>query len=329
MKMARMFIAALLVTVTVVPPVAPAWASEAYPSKPIDLIVPFPPGGGADVAGRLFATYLSKKWNVPINVVNKAGGGGVVGTYEALQTRPDGYTMLVTSHVVTIMGAFAKSLKLPFRWDNHTFISRVTVDPAFYVVKPDAPWKSLRELVEFIRANPKAVKLGASGRTGIGYLAGTQLLVQERIPLASVNYVSFTGNAPVLAAVAGSHIDLAVLLVSEMFAMYEAKKIRPLAVVWEKRLPMTPDVPTVAEAGYPKLDGLGWHGIAGPPGLPDEVVTRWSRALEEAAKDPAFHKMAASALKIVAHLGPKEFREFLDNEYKRRAELAQASEGKN
>jgi tripartite-type tricarboxylate transporter receptor subunit TctC len=304
-----------------------SWAGETYPSKPIDLIVPFPPGGGADVAARLYSNYLSKKWNVPINVVNKAGGGGIVGTYEVLKARPDGYTMLCTSHVITIMGAFAKSLQLPFRWDDQTFVSRLTVDPAYYIVRPDAPWKRLSELVEFIRKNPKAVKLGASGRTGIGYLAGVQLLVQEKLPIDSVNHVSFTGSAPIVAALAGSHIDLGSLLLSEMFTMYEAKKLRALAVVWDKRLPMTPDIPTVAEAGYPGLDGLGWHGVAGPAGLPQDVVRKWSTSMEDAAKDPAFTKMATDALKIVSYLGPKEFRQFLDNEYKRRAELAGAVGG--
>jgi tripartite-type tricarboxylate transporter receptor subunit TctC len=304
-------------------------AADSYPAKPVDLIVPFPPGGGADVAARLYATYLTKKWNVSVNVVNKAGGGGIVGVHEALQARPDGYTMLCVSHTLTIMGAFAKSLKLPFRWDDQTFISRVTVDPAFYVVRPDAPWKSLQELADFVRKNPKAIKLGASGRTGIGYLAGVQFLTQNNIPLDAVNYVSFTGNAPVVAALAGSHIDLGSLLLSEMFSMYEAKKLRALAVVWDKRLPMTPDVPTAAEAGYPKLDGLGWHGVSGPAGLPEEVVTKWSRALEEAAKDPAFVKMASDALKIMGYQGPKEFRDFLNEEHKRRTELAQTVEGKN
>ncbi len=330
MRMQRVLSAAVVLAVITVGAFwSPSWSAEGYPSKAIDIIVPFAPGGGADVAGRLYASYLSKKWNVPINVINKAGGGGIIGMNEALQARPDGYTMLCTSHTLTIMGAFAKSLKLPFKWDNQSFISRVTVDPAFYVVRPDAPWKGLPELTDFVRKNPKVVKLGASGKTGIGYLAGVQLLFQDKIPIDSVNYVSFTGNAPVVAALAGSHVDLGALILSDMFTMSEAKKLRALAVVWDKRLPMTPDVPTVTEAGYPKLDGLGWHGMAGPTGLPEEVVTKWSKSLEEASKDPAFLKMATNVLKIVSFLGPKEFRQFLDNEYKRRAELAEAVEGKN
>lgn len=329
MRMTRMVMAGLVLAVLVSGGFsAPSWSAEVYPAKPIDIIVPFPPGGGADIAARLYSAYLTKKWNVPINVVNKAGGGGVVGMHEALQAKPDGYTMVCISHTLTIMGAFAKSLKLPFRWDNQTFINRVTVDPAFYAVRPDAPWRSLQELTEFIRKNPKVVKLGASGRSGIGYLAGVQLLFQNGIPIDSVNHVSFTGSAPILTAVAGSHVDLGVFVLSEMFTMYEARKIRALAVVWDKRLPMTPDIPTVTEAGYPKLDGLGWHGMAGPAGLPEAVVTKWSRSLEEASKDPGFLKMATDALKIVSFLGPREFRQFLDNEYKRRAELAEAVEGK-
>lgn len=303
--------------------------AAAYPSKPIDIIVPYAPGGGTDIAARLMAGYLSKKWNVPVQVINKTGGGGILGTLEAISARPDGYTMLCTAHNITIMGAFAKSLKLPFKWDNQTFISRITVDPAYYVVRPDAPWKSLRELTEYVRNNPKVVKLGASGRTGIGYLAGVQLLLENNIPVDAMNFVSFTGNAPTIAALAGSHIDVAGPQLSEMFAMYEAKKLRALAVVWDKRLAMTPDVPTVAEAGYPTLDSLGWHGISGPSGLPEDVVSTWAKALEEASRDPQFSKMAAGALKIPGYLGPKEFRQFVSTEYKRRAKLAEAVEAKN
>lgn len=322
--MSRILIAvAVLAVFAAMAPLSPSWSAQGYPSMPIDIIVPFPPGGGADIAARLYSAYLTKKWNVPINVVNKGGAGGIIGTHEALLARPDGYTMLCISHTLTVTGAFAKSLKLPFRWDDQTFISRVTVDPAVYIVRPDAPWKSLKELADFIRKNPKVVKVGGSGKTGIGYLAVMQFLVQNGIPIDSINYVGFTGGPKIIAAVAGSHIDFNASPLSEIFTMYEAKKLRALSIVWDKRLTVTPDVPTVAEAGYPKLDALGWHGMAGPAGLPEEVVTKWAKALEGMSKDPAFIKMAQAAMKFPGFLGPKEFREFLQNEYKQRVVLAE------
>lgn len=148
------------------------WGSQsfAYPTKPIELIVPFNPGGGADVAGRLFATYLSKKWNVPVNVINKTGGAGIIGTRDVLTAPPDGYTMLGEGHATSsLLAAFQENI--PFNWENRTFICRVTLDPIIYLVRPDAPWKNLKEVAEFAQKNPKTLRWGSGGLGGISSAA--------------------------------------------------------------------------------------------------------------------------------------------------------------
>ncbi len=136
-KLAIFFMVVLFLNVT-----ALGRASSVYPNKAIEIILPFNPGGGADVAARLFATYLSKKWKVSVNVINKTGGGGIVGTREVMVAPPDGYTMLGEGHATsTLLDAFQANL--PFKWDERTFICRVTLDPLIYLVRPDAPWNNL------------------------------------------------------------------------------------------------------------------------------------------------------------------------------------------
>jgi tripartite-type tricarboxylate transporter receptor subunit TctC len=289
-------------------------AASDYPNKAIQIIMPFNPGGGADVAARLFATYLSKKWKVPVNVLNKAGGAGIIGTRDVMEAAPDGYTMLGEGHASSsLLAAFEENL--PFQLENRTFICRVTLDPLIYLVRPDAPWKSLKELADFTLKSPKVLRWGNGGLGGVSAAAGIQFFMLNKIPIANVNRVVFQGEAPVIAALAGSHIDFAGQQTSASMGMVLGKKIRPLAVVSEKRFASLPDVPTVGEVGYPQLDVTGWHGISGPPGLPEAISTKWAKALEEASTDPAFLDMANKAYKVVSYLGPKDFREFVMKEY--------------
>ena len=210
-------------------------AAPAYPTKAIDLILPFNPGGGADVAARLFATYLSKKWNVPINVINKTGGAGIIGTRDVLVAPPDGYTMLGEGHATsTLLDAFQANL--PFKWDNRTFICRVTLDPLIYLVRPDAPWKNLKEVADFALKNPKSLRWGNGGLGGVSAAAGIQFFMLNKIPVDSINRVVFQGETPVIAALAGSHIDFAGQQTSASIGMVAGKKIKPLAVVSGKAI---------------------------------------------------------------------------------------------
>ncbi len=295
-------------------------AASIYPNKAIELILPFNPGGGADVAARLFATYLSKKWNVPVNVINKTGGAGIIGTRDVLVAPPDGYTMLGEGHATsTLLDAFQANL--PFKWDNRTFICRVTLDPLIYLVRPDAPWKNLKEVADFALKNPKALRWGNGGLGGVSAAAGIQFFMLNKIPVESINRVVFQGETPVIAALAGSHIDFAGQQTSASIGMVAGKKIRPLAVVSEKRFSFLQEVPTVAEMGYPQLDVTGWHGISGPPGLPEPIAEKWAKALEEASKDPVFLDMASKVYKVVSYQGPKEFKEFVMSEHKKYSEM--------
>ena len=298
-----------------------AESSPAYPTKPIEMIVGFGPGGAADVAARLVSGYVSKKWGQPINVVNMPGASGIIGTRQVLTAKPDGYTLMMDNHAVSAMLA-ASQMDLPFKWENRTVITRVTVDPVFYTIKQDSPWKDLKEVAEHIRKNPKVLRWGIAGVTAVGAFAMPQFLEVNNLPFDSLNKVVFKSGAEVVTALAGGHIDFAAQQYSESAGLITGKKVRGLAVVNPERLPGLPDIPPAKEVGYPGLNVYGWQGVSGPPNLPKEVVEKWDKTLREACKDPAFLEQAAKIYKVIAYLGPKEFWEFMQDEYKRYLPLA-------
>jgi tripartite-type tricarboxylate transporter receptor subunit TctC len=317
MKKALWLFCLLSLTLTL----SPHSAQSAYPTKPIEMIIGFGPGGAADVTARLVAGYVSTKWGQPVNVINMPGASGIIGTRHVLNAKPDGYTLMMDNHAVSAMLA-ASQIDLPFKWENRTTITRVTVDPVFYTVKQDSPWKDMKEVAEHIRKNPKVVRWGIAGVTAVGAFAMPQFLEINDIPFDSLNKVVFKSGAEVITALAGGHIDFAAQQYSESSALILGKKIRGLAVVNQERLPGTPDVPTAKEVGYPGLNVYGWQGVSGPARLPKEVVEKWDQTLREASKDEAFLEQAARIYKVVAYMGPKEFWEFMQDEYKRYMPLA-------
>jgi tripartite-type tricarboxylate transporter receptor subunit TctC len=290
-----------------------AFCSEPYPTKAIDIIVPYSPGGGTDNMMRVIATYLSPIWKVPINIVNKPGGGGIPGTREALIAKPDGYTMLGEGHATSsFLAAFQQNL--PFDWTNRTWICRAEIDPVVFVVRPDAPWNSLKEIADFAKKNPKSLRFGSTGGGGISYAAGGQFVAVTEIPMANVNWVFFPAGSAVATALAGSHIDFGAQQMSEVYSLIMGKRLKPLALIYPKRSDLLPDVPTVAEQGYSGIDAFGWHGIAGPPGLPEAITNFWITSMEKASSDPAYIDKVNNVQKIVNFLAGKPFKDWVLNE---------------
>lgn len=295
--------------------------SASYPNQPIELVNCFGPGGGSDMDTRLAAGYISKKWNIPVNVVNKPGASGMIGTRYVLTSKPDGYTLMNDNHATSAMMA-AIHTDLPFKWENRTVIARVTINPVIIGVKFDAPWRSLQEMVDHIRKNPKVVKWGCAGITAVGAFAIAQFLQESNIPFDNVNQVVFKSGSEVLTALAGGHIDFAAQIQSENAGLIMANKIRGLATITSKRLSKFPDIPTAKESGFPTLNVSSWQGISGPPGLPKEIVDKWAKALEEASVDPVFIERGEKQYSDISILGPKEFWGFMQAEYQKYLKMA-------
>jgi tripartite-type tricarboxylate transporter receptor subunit TctC len=294
-----------------------AQAQSAYPSKPIELIVPSGAGGGADTSARLLANYLTKKKGITINVVNKTGGGFIIGTNYVMTSAPDGYTMIADSHGFSTLLAIV-SPSLPFDWRKRTWIAKMSEDIPMYLVQSNSPWKTLEDVANFAKANPGKMRWATAGPSGISTAALVQFFGKSGIPAANVapTHVVLKSGAEVVAALAGGHIEFAAQQTSEATEMIQSGKIRSLGVVSKKRLPELPDVPTVAEANFPELDVVGWHGLSGPPGLPADVTKFWLDATEEASKDPEFIDALLKAKKVPAYLAGKAFESFAEREFK-------------
>jgi len=296
--------------------------AQAYPTKGIQLIVPFPPGGSTDLTGRVVANYLSKKWGQPISVVNKPGAGGTTGVVFALQSKSDGYTMLMNvSSAGTLNPAIER--KLPYKWDDPTFIAQTNISPLVFVVKADSPWKNLREVVEDVKKDPTRFKYGTSGPGGPSTFAIAQLFESAGVDPTKLARIVLQGGAPTVTAVAGGHVDFAAQNLSEVISLIEAKKIRGLAVTTSKRVKQLPDIPTGKEAGFPALNLVGWNGITGPPNLPDYVIKKWDDGIREAIKDPHFVEEMERIGADPAYLGPKDFKAYLQEQYQSAFKIAE------
>ena len=298
-----------------------AVAQPAYPTRPIEIIVAYNPGGAADVAARLVAAHASKKWGQPVNVVNMPGASGITGALRALNARPDGYTLLCDPHATSAM-LFAVESDVPFKMDGKTQIALVTLDPVIYTVKVDSPWKTLKDVAEAAKANPKAFRYGIAGVSGVASFSVSQFLFNAGVNVNEANKVVFTGGAPTMTALAGGHIDFAGQQWSESTGLIQGGKVRALAVVHPTRLPGLPDIPTAKEAGFPELNVVGWQGLAGPKGLPPAVVQKWNALLEEASKDKEFLEQAAKLNKVVHYLPPDPYWKFQEDALKNYLPLA-------
>jgi tripartite-type tricarboxylate transporter receptor subunit TctC len=293
----------------------PSGYAQEYPTKTIQLIVPFPPGGSTDLTGRVVATYLSKKWGQTISVVNKPGAGGTTGVMFALRSKNDGYTMLM--HVISA-GTLNPAIesKLPYKWDEPTLIARTNISPLVFFVKGDSPWMNLKEVIEEVKKDPLKFKYGTSGLGGPSTFSIAQLLEAAEIDPTKVIRVVLQGGAPTVTAVAGGHVDFASQNLSEVISMIQAKKIKGLAITTPQRAKQLPDVPTSKEAGYGAYRLVGWNGIAGPASLPDQVIKKWDQGIREIMNNPAFIEDMERIGAPPAHLGPKDFKAALEEEYK-------------
>ena len=288
-------------------------ANAQYPEKPINLIVPFPAGGGIDVPGRVIAEYVSRKWKVPVNVINKPGASGTTGTLEALTSRADGYTMLVDSGASSsIQSAFVKNL--PYSLESRTFVALGLALPMGYIVKADSPYRTLKDIEAAVKKNPANFIWATAAPSTVLNLSLSQFFKGIGVPLETTKRVVMSGCPAVAQGIAGGHVEFGACAINSALPLIEAGKLRAIAILMPTRVADLPDVPTTAEQGYPHLMATAWVGISAPSGLPPAIVEKWQKTLAEAAQDPAF-KEAASKVGTVPLFAPTEkFRPFVLNE---------------
>ena len=265
------------------------WA-QTYPARPVRIIVPFAPGGPTDVAARLIAQGLSERLSRNFIVENIAGASSNIGTAQAARAAPDGYTILITVNNLVINPSLFEKVAFDAYRDFDPIVNAVGFSSAF-AVHPSVPAKSVKELVEVIRANPGKYSYASPGLGTPSHLLGEQLRVTNRLDIVHVPY---QGSGPAITAAIAGHTQICFAAMSAAAPQAQAGKLRVLAVLSQNRSSSMPEVPTIAAAGYPGLEGDGWVGALVPMGTPKEIVALLNKEINAIITLPASKERFAS-----------------------------------
>ena len=298
---------------------AAAVAQTAYPDRPITMIVPFPPGGVADITARPVAAAMTNYLKQTVVVENKAGAGGGVGMQHVARAKPDGYTILLALSSISIIPEADKVLGRDpmYQLNQLVPIARFTADPTVFAVRADAPWQSVKDFVEAAKKAPGAIPYGSSGNYGTMHVpmemfnasAGTKTL-----------HVPFTGAGPAITALLGGQVQALSTGPSSIMGHYKGGKVRVLATWGESRHPALPDVPTLKELGY-DAQFSQWTGLFVPAGTPEPVIAKLREAARAALDDPAFKAALAKVETPVQYLDQPQFKAFWDDDARKLADV--------
>ena len=256
--------------------------AQAYPTRPVEFVIPFAPGGPTDTAIRLIQPQLSANLGVPVVLVNKAGGGGAIGMDAVAKARPDGYTLAATVRsTLTILPA--TQADVPYKISDFAPIGTYAVDSQVVVVKSGAPWKSLEELVDHARKNPGKLSYGSAGQGTNSFFTMELLKLAYGLDIA---HVPFGGSGPVKNALLGGHVQVGAAALSPVLSIIRSGDIAPLVTSATRRNPVIPTVPTMSEKGQPDASLSTWAELWAPAKAPKPVLDRLVQALNKTMKDP-------------------------------------------
>ena len=295
--------------------VRPSFAQDAYPSRPITIVNPFPPGGAVDVVGRPFAAALEPLLKQPVVIETKAGAAGQVGAQFAANAKPDGYTLL--AHLPSVSGfeavdkTFGRTPK--FTRANFIPIARLTEGPLVLVVNDQQPYKTLKDLVDDAKKRPDQIIFSSSGLYGALHLPTALVMAAAGIKM---RHLPTNGGGPALTAILGNNSQVLVTSIAAASAQMKAGKLRALACFSPKRAGALPNVPTLKELGY-NVEFSIWVGLFAPKGTPGPVITKLRAETKKAVESELFKKTIANVGDVVAYLDQPEFAKFWDEDAKR------------
>ena len=306
-------------------PVANAQAPAAYPTKPVKLVVPFPPGGSLDIAGRLIAQKLTEMWGQSVVVENKPGAGGNIGADFVAKSPPDGYTILLgalSTHAVN------PSLYKTMPYDaakDFAPITLIAITPNVLVVNASLPVNSAREFLAYAKANPGKLAFGSGSNGSAGHLAGELFKVETGTDAV---HVPFKGGAPATQALLAGDTQFMFDNLANAMAQVKAGKIKALAVTTAQRSSLVPDLPTMAEAGLPGFDISTWYGLFAPAGTPPSIVAKWNADVTKILTSPDVRAKLVADGADPSPDTPEQFKEFIAKELAKYARIVKASGAK-
>lgn len=295
--MRKLSLALAVMAVTAVP--SAAGAQEKFPSRAIDIIVPFAAGASTDLGCRVIAQALEAKWNVPVKVINKPGGNTVPAVNEVMNAKPDGYTVLADGPPQSSMLDTAVK-NLPFKVTDRTFIAVTAFTPMMYLVPADSPFKTLADAAAAAKTDPSTFTWTSLGGAGAQDMANRQFFKAIGVDVAKTRALQLKGGSEAVTMTAGGHVKMGVGSYSAFAAPLQSGKLRVLATASPERWPNLPDVPTAKEAGFSTIETLYWIGISAPPKTSADVVAIWDSALKEVVSTPAVRE-ALLKVGLLAH----------------------------
>lgn len=297
------------------------FADAGYPNKPVTLVIPFPPGGQTDVLGRLIGEQLSKRLGQPVIVENKPGVNGSMASEAVARAKPDGYTLVIGGPGTHAINQLVNpNVKYDAR-KHFTHIAMLSRVPVLMLASPSLKAASVADVVAMSKANPNSLNVALTGVGSSGHM--TTELFKQAAGIA-LNAVPYKGDSPAITDLMGGQVDLLFVPATAALSFAQAGKLRVLAVAGSKRLPSLPDVPTMVEAGQPRVVNYSWASLAGPAGMPADVVQRLSRECQAILAQPDIVARLA-ALSNEPTLGtPEQATQFIAGEISRWAEVVKA-----
>jgi tripartite-type tricarboxylate transporter receptor subunit TctC len=295
--------------------------AQAYPGKPVRLIVGFPAGGPADIFGRALAQGMAAELGQPVVVENISGVGGVLGVDRAAKAAPDGYTLCINSASPLVIAPYSLS-KIPYDVKkDFAFLTLVVRVPEVVAVHPSVPAKSLAELIAYAKANPGKVNFGSAGSGSITHLAGELLKAEAKVDLVHVPY---KGAAPAVNDLLGGQVQMGIFDVPVLLGHIRSGKLKALAITSAQRAPALPDVATTVELGYPNVNSDNWYGLVAAASTPPEVQRRIHAAAMAALKSKAVDEQFAKVGGIASPTTPQDYVAFIAAEQAKWSKIVQA-----
>jgi tripartite-type tricarboxylate transporter receptor subunit TctC len=290
--------------------------AQSYPTRNINMIVPFPPGGQADLAARPVALALEKILGRSVVVDNRGGAGGLLGNAAGARAEPDGHTLLMTLSSMTFLPEAERLFdrKPSYEWDQLIPIARVLADPGVLCVRSDAPWKSVADLVADAKKRPGEITFSSSGNYGAAHVPFEMFQQAAGIKLL---HVPFRGGGPALIAFIGKQVDITAQAPGPITPHVQSGAARLLANWGAKRSAEYPDVPTMIELGYKDVEYYIWAGLFAPKGTPDPIINRLRDAMRQVMADPAVTSVFVKAASPPAYQDQPEFAKFVEADAKR------------
>jgi tripartite-type tricarboxylate transporter receptor subunit TctC len=283
--------------------IAPNALAQSFPSRPIKIVVPFPPGGTADIQARLLSQHMTQTLGQPVVIENKPGGGTIIGSAFVAKSPPDGHTLLLMSNSFVINAKLHTNMP----YDGIKAFEPVaclTNSPQLIAVNAASPYRTFKEWVDAAKAKPNTISYATVGPATTQHIAGEML---QRAAGIRLIYTPFTGGAPAVQAVLAGHVDTVLANVSEMSSFLEAGKMRALAATTAQRLESLKQVPTVIESGYPGYEAAAWFGLVAPAGTPRDAIAKLAQATAAALADAEIKKKLIAVGLELYSMGPSQF----------------------